>query len=259
MKRARADGRTSSQLRPLSASLGTLSGCDGSAVWSAGETCVAAGVQGPRPARAPRLEDSTGATLEVCISGAGGSGGGAVRALEAAVAAVLAPALASGAAAGAAAAPRACVTLALTVLRDGGALASAAVNAAVLALADAGVPLRGLVAAVDAAVLAGSGGGAAALLDPTSLEEAAAAAASGGGGGAAHAAYLWRGDDGLALAASTAGGAAGGEQLPARLRAASAAVHGFMRATLARKVARDAVCFGGADAVQAEAALSGEA
>jgi ribonuclease PH len=69
----RADGRTAHQLRPMAAEFSLLAGCDGSARLTVGDTEVMVGVQGPRPPKALRLEDSTGALLEVVVSPAAGA------------------------------------------------------------------------------------------------------------------------------------------------------------------------------------------
>jgi ribonuclease PH len=67
MKRRR-DGRTGMQLRPIAAEFSLLTSCDGSARLSIGDTDVLVGVQGPRPPKAIRFEDATGALVEVSLS-----------------------------------------------------------------------------------------------------------------------------------------------------------------------------------------------
>ena len=68
--------------------------------------------------------------------------------------------------------PMCAIELSLQVVNDDGSLLAASVNAALSALVDAGVPMRGQAAAVTCAVSADG----ALLLDPTRAEEAAAAA-----------------------------------------------------------------------------------
>jgi ribonuclease PH len=80
--------------------------------------------------------------------------------------------------------PHTVVTVHIAVQSDEGGAEAAAFNAAILALVDAGVPLRDLAAAATIAALPGgaAGGGARFLLDPTAEEEAAAAAAAAASG-----------------------------------------------------------------------------
>lgn len=249
MKRRRTDGRLPSQLRPMSAELSTLRGTDGSCRLCTGDTLVVASVHGPRPAPA-RLEDAGGAALEVFVSlcSSGGvestlgdtsANRARARSLEASLRAALAAAVAR------AAAPRTIVSLSVLVLHDGGGLTAAATNTAVLALADAGVPLQALLAAAQGvAPSAGANEDSQLLLDPTLEEERTASEA----GRHARATFAWRGDGaeavGMAVAAHAQGLPPDAEVTATRqLRDASATVYAFMRALLARKVEGDAaVC-----------------
>ncbi len=134
-----------------------------------------ASVHGPRPARSARHEDSERARLEVHVAPAVGLPGPFEAELCALLRQVLTPTLAL------ALYPRAVVTLSVHVQADDGGGAAAAVNAAVLALADAGVAMRELLGAVALGwgVPAAAGGGArceGAALDPTAAEAAGAAA-----------------------------------------------------------------------------------
>ncbi len=171
----RRDGRLVSDMRPLDAELSLLGSCDGSARLACGGTVVLASVHGPRPARAARQEDPERARLEVHVAPAVGLPGPFEAELCALLRQALTPALAL------ALHPRAVVTLSVHVQADDGGAAAAAVNAAVLALADAGVAMKGLLGAVSLGwgVPAAVGGGArcaGAALDPTAAEAAAAQA-----------------------------------------------------------------------------------
>ena len=274
----RRDGRTIADLRPLDVELSLLSACDGSARLSCGGTVVLASVHGPRPARAARQEDPERARLEVHVAPAVGLPGAPEAELCALLRQALTPALAL------ALYPRAVVTLSVHVQADDGGAAAAAVNAAVLALADAGVALRGLLGAVSLAwgVPAAAGGGArcaGAALDPTAAEAAAATArgvavfealgaGAGGEGGGEEGAEMGEGgaedddDEEAAAEGATAAGsrvaraplallvegplplAALGDALRGSARPAAAAVVAFLRRALREKVLRDAHHYG---------------
>jgi exosome complex component RRP41 len=181
----RADGRRAHEVRRVRARAGVSPRADGSALVDAGGTRVLALVHGPRRGAAARA------------GGGGGGGGGGDDGATVTVDFLVAPfagaerrvrragdrALADAAAAARgvfegvvlrALYPRADIAVTLLVLRnDGGALA-AAVNAGVLALADAGVALRDAACAAGALAAGGGGGGggggALFLLDPSAAE-----------------------------------------------------------------------------------------
>jgi ribonuclease PH len=197
-------------------------------------------VLGPRPCRSGRQEDSERCQLEVQVVPLGGVAGPS----EAELCALLRQALAACLVL--TAHPRKVLTIAVHVLADGGGAAAAAVNAAVLALADAGVPLRALASAVTLGVSSsggGSSGGSSSSaaagsetvqLDLT-LEEAAASSATAlvvfsGEAPEAPLAVLAAGP--LPLAALQRALAVGGH--------AAAAVLAFQRGALREKVLRDA-------------------
>lgn len=137
-----------SEARPLNVELGILSSVDGSVRLRAGGTVVLASVIGPRPARNARIEDPTRAILEVHLSGTSGSGGSSVRDAElvATLRGALTPLVLLRAA------PRSVITVSILIEAEDGGAAPNAFNAAVLALSDAGVPLRGLAAAAAVAL-----------------------------------------------------------------------------------------------------------
>ena len=188
----RLDGRRAKETRRIRCATTVLPDADGSASFEAGNTKVVAAVFGPReaPSRGDALHDR--ATVRVTFSaasfsasGGGGGGGGdarvprggrrgdrrslelslvITRALETAIVTELMP--------------RSAVDVTIQVLQADGSVRAAAINAAVLALADAGVPLRDTMAACTAGFLDGH-----ALLDVNADEERA-------GGPEVHAALL---------------------------------------------------------------------
>jgi len=196
---------------------------------------VVASVLGPRPCRTARLEDSERCQLEVVVTPLGGTAGPA----EAELCALLRQALAACLVLGAH--PRKVLTIAVHVLADDGGAAAAAVNAAVLALADAGVPMRALASAVTLGVrsssssASSSSSSAAAVQLDLTREEAAAASATALAVFSAETpeaplAVLTAGP--LPLAALQRALAVGGH--------AAAAVLAFQRGALRERVQRDA-------------------
>eukprot|EP00566_Odontella_aurita_P017073 CAMPEP_0113578052 /NCGR_PEP_ID=MMETSP0015_2-20120614/29243_1 /TAXON_ID=2838 /ORGANISM="Odontella" /LENGTH=269 /DNA_ID=CAMNT_0000481767 /DNA_START=14 /DNA_END=826 /DNA_ORIENTATION=- /assembly_acc=CAM_ASM_000160 len=192
-RRRRPDGRPGGgTLRPLSAEVSTLSRPDGSASFSAGHTRVLAAVYGPAAPRAASREDPNGAVVTVvwkhgagtARKGGGGGekgGGGSAhpgygateRELERFVGDALASCVRLERY------PRSVIEVVVQVIRADGSVLGTAVNAAVMALLDAGIEMNGVPAATTCLVLrSGGGGGDDDLrLDPTSEEEGAAEAA----------------------------------------------------------------------------------
>ncbi|XP_036603960.1 exosome complex component MTR3 [Trichosurus vulpecula] len=180
-----AGPRDPSRLRPVYARAGLLSQAKGSAYLEAGRTKVLCAVSGPRPVEGERAAaaGSAGGRL-LCdfrrapFSGprrrrpagaAGGGGGGAEeRELALAMQEALEPAVRLGRY------PRAQLEVSALLLEDGGSALAAALTAAGLALADAGVEMYDLV--VGCALSRGPGADAAWQLDPTRREEERAAA-----------------------------------------------------------------------------------
>ncbi len=194
-----------------------------------------ASVLGPRPCRSARLEDSERCQLEVQVTPQSGVAGPS----EAELCALLRQALAACLVL--TAHPRKVLTVAVHVLADGGGAAAAAVNAAVLALADAGVPLRALASAVtlgmrgsSSSSSSSSSGDEAVQLDLTAEEAAACSATAlvvfSGEAPDAPLAVLTAGP--LPLAALQRALAVGGH--------AAASVLAFQRGALREKVQRDA-------------------
>lgn len=245
----REDGRSTDGLRALSCELGVLTSTDGSARFRAGLTSALASVHGPRPAQSARFEDAERARLEVHVAPAAGAAGAREAELAVFLRQALAPLIVLTAS------PRAVITVGVHVQSDDGGAAAVAFNAAVLALADAGVPLRAIAGAV--ALARASDGGL--LVDPTRDEVCGRA----GAGAPARATLTAAFDEvnanaGDAPIAMFAAGARRRGSLTSDLRAAAAAsvrVISFSRAVLAGKVQRDAVnC-----APEVRAALAGAA
>jgi ribonuclease PH len=103
---------------------------------------VLVSVLGPRPSRSVRLEDSGRCQVDMQVTPLSGAAGLA----EAELCSLLRQTLASCLVL--AAYPRKVLTLSVHVLADSGGAAAAVLNAAVLALADAGMPMRTLAGAV---------------------------------------------------------------------------------------------------------------
>lgn len=235
----RLDGRRPGELRALRAELGTLPSADGSATFAMGNTAVIAAVYGPREAAARSMSDSTKAQINVEYAAAPYSGeerrarraAGDRRAAEttaylrgALEATVLSSLM-----------PSSAIDVSLHVLASDGGARCAALNAAVLALADAGVPLRDLAAA--AAVARPPGAEGQALLDPSGPELRA-------GGSEVSLALLPGADE---VAALHAEGGVAPEALEADVDLAAAgcrAAAGVMRDALIAKAKRDAAARG---------------
>ena len=260
--RRRRDGRSLSDLRPLSCDFGLLGTADGSCRLSSGATLVLASVHGPRPARTARHEDPERARLEVHAAPPIGLPGPAEAELCALLRQVLAPVLVLSAH------PRSVVTLSVHVQADDGSAPAVALNAAVLALVDAGVPLRGLLGAVTLGWGLGGGEVPGAALD-LSAAEAAGAGARGlavyAAQGCAAGTGEGEGEEGgegplaLVLEGPVAAGALS-DALRGAARPAAGAVVDFMRAALREKVLRDALHFeGGLVATLEELRAGGEA
>jgi exosome complex component RRP41 len=172
----RVDGRRPKELRALAIELGVLPHADGSAAFSMGNTRVLAAVFGPREAVGRGAADPAKAMIRCECTTAQFAAAGRQRrgehsrgvdrraselsasvrdALEQTVLVELLP--------------RAQIDVAVQVLNADGGVRAACVNAAFLALADAGVPCRDALAACAACHLEST-----ALLDPGKQEETAA-------------------------------------------------------------------------------------
>ncbi|KAL7750855.1 exosome non-catalytic core subunit rrp46 [Sorochytrium milnesiophthora] len=175
----RPDTRSNGQIRPMSCSQGMLSRADGSARFMFGKTAVVCGLFGPTEVRM-REERLDKCTLDVICKPSIGLPSTRDKAtetlirdtLEAVVVGVLHP--------------RSLVQLSFQTTQDDGASVAACINAAALALMDAGVPLRSLFCGVTLALGPaessssdngdGDGDAVVVVLDPTLAEEQAARA-----------------------------------------------------------------------------------
>ena len=187
-KRRRPDGRqTNGSLRPLAAEVSTLHRADGSASLSSGSTTVLAAVYGPLAPRNPSRERSDGAIVSVVLrhssssssaDDAAGGGKAAYGATEREVERFLADALAATIRTDAY--PRTVIEVVVQLLKSDGSAVATALNAAVLALMDAGVEMVGLPVATTCLVTEDGGDGGAdktktkfeLRLDPCAEEEA---------------------------------------------------------------------------------------
>jgi len=173
----RPDGRIGGgTLRPLSAELSCLNRADGSAKFSSGFTQVLAAVYGPATPRNPSRERSGEASLSIVFKhatdvsdlGLPPGYGASVRELERFVGDSLAACVAVEEY------PRTVIEIVVQVIKADGSLVGTALNAAVLALMDAGV-LMGSLPVTTTCLVESNGGGDGGLgitFDPSAEEEA---------------------------------------------------------------------------------------
>ncbi|KAJ1735107.1 exosome non-catalytic core subunit rrp46 [Coemansia biformis] len=159
----RPDRRDAGQIRALHCVLGQLSRADGSAQFAAGDSSVLCGVYGPVDVRVYD-EKLDRAHIEVKLRPATGLPNTKDKWTESVIRSTFEREILCHLH------PRTLVQINVQVRQDDGAVEAAAINAATLALVDAGIPLRTMVAAATCAVLPGG----AIVVDPT-LEEAAGA------------------------------------------------------------------------------------
>ncbi len=133
------------ELRALFSDLGSLPRCDGSALLSHGDTAVLSGVLGPGDVRAAK-ERPDRATVEVSYRPRAGQSGVEDRARDDFVRSACASAVLASSH------PRTVVHVSLQQLEDDGGELACCVNAACLALVDAGVAMRFLFASVTCAI-----------------------------------------------------------------------------------------------------------
>ncbi|XP_074308555.1 exosome complex exonuclease RRP46 homolog [Silene latifolia] len=160
MEIERADGRTPHQLRPLGCSRSSLNRAHGSATWSQGDTKVIAAVYGPK-AGTKKNENPEKASIEVIWKPKTGQTGKPEREYEMILKRTLQSfcILTIN--------PNTTTSVILQVVNDDGALLPCAINAACLALVDAGIPLKHLAVSICCCLTeAGE-----VILDPTKLEE----------------------------------------------------------------------------------------
>ncbi|CAM9496886.1 unnamed protein product [Pylaiella littoralis] len=165
----RRDGRTANQIRPLAAEQGILNRADGSARFVQGNTSVLAAVYGPAPAKSVRMERADGATVDVNFKSENGTITPSHAEREVLLRRSLEEVVLRSRY------PRAVVSVVIQVIVDDGAVLSAALNAATMALLNAGVEMTGIAISVTCSITDAIGGRSV-LLDPCKSEEAEAAA-----------------------------------------------------------------------------------
>ena len=163
----RRDGRSPSQLRPLSYEQGLLHRADGSVRYTQGHTTLLVAVYGPSLASA-REEQADGAFLSFSLSSLSSSASlsTANASLAHHLKETFRPIVLTSLH------PRQRISVHLQVLHDDGGLLACAVNASMLALIDAGVQCRDVIAAVEMRVRRDdtAQGREVLLLDPTDEE-----------------------------------------------------------------------------------------
>lgn len=169
---ARADGRGLRQLRELSFSRAPLVRADGSCEWRQGGSHVICAVHGPMaPSSSGRPPFPDRAAVEVSLTPLVGQRGSRERCWERVLDGILRKFIIVEDH------PRACIKVALQVLREDGSMLACCVCAATAALCDAGVPLRSLAVGVGLASGISSNSPKGSLcLDPSSTEEDSCAA-----------------------------------------------------------------------------------
>jgi len=144
----RLDGRAPNELRPVTVKAGILKNADGSALFAFGSTRVVAGVYGPKPVHPRHLENPEKAILRTIYSMAPFSTqervrpGPSRRSIEISmvVRKALEPVLFLEEF------PKTMIDIYIEILQADASTRCAAINAAAVALADAGIPMRDLVA-----------------------------------------------------------------------------------------------------------------
>mgnify|MGYP001971694212 CR=1 FL=1 len=182
----RLDGRRPKETRQMRCAMGVLPAADGSAEFRAGNTRVMCAVHGPRECVNRGERDDERAIIKCEFSQAAFSTGerrargkGDRRSVELAL--VIRQALEATVLVHLA--PRSEINVMIQVLQADGGVRAAAINAAVLAIANAGIPMKDTMAACSAGYLDGTP-----LLDLNYVEE-------GGGGVRVHVAtHASRGD-----------------------------------------------------------------
>lgn len=157
---SRQDGRVPAQLRRLAAEPACLVRADGSARFSHGSTEVLVAVYGPCEAKRSR-ERSDCAVIECIVRPLAGLPGPAEREMEQLLCQTFTPLVLV------AQHPRTAISIVVQILAADGALLATALHGAYLALAHAGVPMRGMLGSC-AAALNHDG---TILLDPCAEEE----------------------------------------------------------------------------------------
>lgn len=164
----RVDGREKDELRPTNMEVGVLEEADGSALVETGNTRVVASVFGPQELHPKHLQESDRAVIKMRYNMAPFSvddrmnPGPNRRAKEIGLVAkrALEPAIELDKF------PKAGIDISMEVIESDGGTRVTGINAAALALADAGIPMKGLVSATAAGVVEDT-----AVLDVNGLED----------------------------------------------------------------------------------------
>ncbi|RKP11206.1 exosome component Rrp46 [Thamnocephalis sphaerospora] len=219
----RKDGRTTTQMRAMSATQGALERADGSVRFGFGDTQTMCAVNGPVEARL-REEQLDRATVEAVYRPIIGLPGVRAKEIEAAVQTVAEASLLAGLH------PRTLVQVTAQCMSDAGSSVAATLNATAMALMDAGLPLRAVPAAVACAISPEGE----VLVDPTAEEEQCARSQ--------HVFAFDNTSQEMVFCAST--GKFTAEELAAchdLCRAGAAKVHAFYRVALERKLAEEGI------------------
>ncbi|KAJ3040576.1 Exosome component 5 [Rhizophlyctis rosea] len=155
----RPDKRGPTDVRVFNTALGQLSRADGSARWKFGDTTVLCGIFGPAPVGV-RDEKLDKALVEVSFSAAHGRSTTRERLHERLIRSTFETAILS------ALHPRTGIRITCQTLCDDGSVLATSINAVMLALMDAGIPLRSVITAVTCMIDKEG----VCLLDPTELE-----------------------------------------------------------------------------------------
>ena len=151
----RYDGRRNDELRPIEAKVGVLRNAEGSALFKFGNTFAVAGVYGPRKVHPKHEEEAERAVLRTRYSMAPfatterSRPGPSRRSQE--ISFVIRQALESVIFLGEF--PKTAIDVHIEVLQADASTRCAAINAAALALADAGLPMRDLIASCSAGIV----------------------------------------------------------------------------------------------------------
>jgi ribonuclease PH len=163
----RADGRRASQLRPIKCDRGILHRADGSARWTQGGTSILVAVHGPLEAPQSQQNPHQAIVEAILQPRSGDPSGPEEHALESIICQTAQGAVLASLH------PRTIIRLVVQVLEADGSLLACALNAASVALLDAGIPMKFPFAAASLCLtLVEDGKGEEKLLlDPTSVEE----------------------------------------------------------------------------------------
>ncbi|CAI9759646.1 unnamed protein product [Fraxinus pennsylvanica] len=160
MDEKREDGRSATQLRPLSCTRSVLNRAHGSASFSQGETKILAAVYGPK-AGTKKNENPEKACIEVIWKPKSGQIGKAEKEYEMILKRTLQNICLLNVH------PNTTTSIIIQVVNDDGSLLPCAINAACSALVDAGIPLKYLAVAISCCLSKHEY----CILDPNKLEE----------------------------------------------------------------------------------------